>query len=302
MFLLAAIALAQANPTVRASPQPPAPAMAPAQAPLLHDTRGRPVMTVQINGKGPFPMVVDTAAQTSLMSRALATELALKPLNGGIGVNGATGSEQARLYPVDRMTNALVDARYVAMVELANGGVTEARGIIGMEFFTSRKLLIDRSTNRIAAEPSAPAGPGFATIVGSRTGEGFVQIPLTLDGVRIPALIDTGAAVTIANTAAFRLLGWAENDPRLSDGGEIRGASAGGQKIRIARIGTLSIGKIGLSNVPVMISGDGNSKPSIILGDDLLNLFSGYSIDFPRAELHIKVPAKKLMHKGSLGV
>ncbi|MGE7205429.1 retroviral-like aspartic protease family protein [Sphingomonas sp. NPDC019816] len=295
MLILAAMAMIQAQPA-----PPPAPARvvtstrpAPAasgEAPLQHDTRGRPVMTVQINGKGPFPMVVDTAAQTSLMSRALATELALKPLNGGIGVNGATGSEQARLYPVDRMTNPLIDMRFVAMVELTNAGVTDARGIIGMETFTSRKLLIDRSTKRIAAEPSAAAGPGFATIAGSGTGEGFVQIPLTLDGVRVPALIDTGAAVTIANAAAFRLLGWAENDPRLADGGEIRGASAGGQKIRVARIAKLSIGKIGLSNVPIMISEDDDPTPSIILGNDLLNLFPGYAVDFPRHELQIKLP------------
>ena len=293
MLLLAALALTQAQPAAATTPPPPPPAQAataPVQAPLLHDARGRPVMTVRINGKGPFPMVVDTAAQTSLMSRPLAEELGLKPLNRGIAIDGATGSAQARLYPVDRLTNPLVDARYVAMVELTNAGVTDARGIIGMESFTHRKLLIDRSTNRIAAEPSAPAGPGFATIAGSRTGTGFVEIPVTLDGVRVPALIDTGAAVTIANAAAFRLLGWTETDPRLSDGGEIRGASAGGQKIRRARIGKLSIGRIGLSNVPIMISDDQDTRPSLILGNDLLNLFPGYAVDFPRGELQIKLP------------
>lgn len=293
MLLLAALALTQAQPAAATPPPPPPPAQAataPVQAPLLHDARGRPVMTVRINDKGPFPMVVDTAAQTSLMSRPLAEELGLKPLNRGIAVDGATGSAQARLYPVDRLTNPLVDARYVAMVELTNAGVTDARGIIGMESFTHRKLLIDRSTNRIAAEPSAPAGPGFATIAGNRTGTGFVEIPVTLDGVRVPALIDTGAAVTIANAAAFRLLGWTETDPRLSDGGEIRGASAGGQKIRRARIGKLSIGRIGLSNVPIMISDDQDTRPSLILGNDLLNLFPGYAVDFPRGELQIKLP------------
>lgn len=293
MLLLAALALTQAQPAAATPPPPPPPAQAataPVQAPLLHDARGRPVMTVRINGKGPFPMVVDTAAQTSLMGRPLAEELGLKPLNRGIAVDGATGSAQARLYPVDRLTNPLVDARYVAMVELTNAGVTDARGIIGMESFTNRKLLIDRSTNRIAAEPSAPAGPGFATIAGNRTAAGFVEIPVTLDGVRVPALIDTGAAVTIANAAAFRLLGWSETDPRLSDGGEIRGASSGGQKIRRARIGKLSIGRIGLSNVPIMISDDQDTLPSLILGNDLLNLFPGYAVDFPRGELQIKLP------------
>lgn len=289
MLILAALALTQAQPAA-ATPLPAPVSATPAQAPLLHDARGRPVMTVQINGKGPIPMVVDTAAQTSLMSDALANELGLRPLNRGVAVNGATGSAQARLYPVDRLTNPLVDTRYVAMVELTNGGATDARGIIGMECFTNRKLLIDRSTNRIAAEPSAAAAPGFATIAGSRTGTGFVEIPVTLDGVRIPALIDTGAVVTIANAAAFRLLGWAKNDPRLSDGGEIRGASAGGQKIRRARIGKVAIGRIGLSDVPVMIADDNDPRPSIILGNDVLNLFPAYAVDFPRAELQIKLP------------
>ncbi|MGQ7440691.1 hypothetical protein ACTGZS_12425, partial [Streptococcus suis] len=100
-----------------------------------------------------------------------------------------------------------------------NSGVTSARGIIGMERFTGAKLLIDRSTNRIAISPSGPAPAGFATITGQRTGEGFVTVPMTLNGVQVPALIDTGAAVTIANAAAFRQLGWADGDPRLSDGG-----------------------------------------------------------------------------------
>lgn len=290
MILFAALALAQvqAAPGQPVTPAAPAPA---AQVPLLHDTRGRPVMTVQINGRGPFPMVVDTAAQTSLMSRALAEELALKPLPGGIAVNGATGGGQSRLYPVDRLTNGLIDVRRVALVELSNAGVTNARGILGMEHFIGRKLVIDRSGQRIAVAPSAPAGPGFATVAGRANALGFVEIPLTLDGVRLPALVDSGAAVTIANTAALRLLGWAETDPRLSDGGEIRGAAAAGQKIRIARIAKLSIGRIVLSNVPVMISTDDDPTPSVILGDDILNLFPGYSVDFPRAELQIKLPS-----------
>lgn len=293
MILIAALALTQAQAqTARAPVSPPVASSTAAEAPLLHDTRGRPVMTVRIDGKGPFPMVVDSAAQTSLMSRSLADELALKPLGGDIAVNGATGQGRARLYPIDTLSNPLIDAHRIAMVELANGGVTDARGIIGMEQFAKRRLVIDRSTQRIAAEPSGPAGPGYATISGQANELGFVEIPMTIDGVRVPALIDTGAAVTVANAAAFRLLGWASDDPRLSAGGEIRGAAAGGQKIRIAHIGKLAIGKIALSNVPIMISSDPDPRPSIILGNDLLNLFPGYKVDFPRAESQIKLPPK----------
>lgn len=297
MILIAALALGQTQATpvpaeTTVPARPPVAQLSSTQAPLLHDRRGRPVMTVKINGKGPFPMVVDTAAQTSLMNRTLAQELALKPLGGGIAVNGATGGGQSRLYPVDRLANPLIDARRVALVELANDDVTDARGIIGMEHFAKRKLVIDRSTQRIAAEPSGPAGPGFATVAGHANDLGFVEIPMTLDDVRITALVDTGAAVTIANAAALRLLGWAENDPRLSAGGEIRGASARGQRVRIARIGKVALGRIALSNVPIMVSDDHDPKPSVLLGNDILNLFPAYGVDFPRAELQIKLPSK----------
>ncbi|MEJ8630023.1 hypothetical protein P0F65_09750 [Sphingomonas sp. I4] len=44
--------------------------------------------------------------------------------------------------------------------------------------------------------------------------------------------------------------------------------------------------------MPIAISNDDDSKPSIILGNDLLNLFPGYAVDFPLAQLQIKLPAK----------
>ncbi|MEH3036624.1 MAG: retroviral-like aspartic protease family protein [Sphingomonas adhaesiva] len=295
MPVIAALLLLQAaaaTPPTRPAPPPaePATAIATAEAPLLHDTRGRPVMTVRINGKGPFPMVVDTAAQTSLMAAGLAAELGLKPMADGIRVEGATGASQSRLYPVDRIGNALFDARYVAVVELSNSGVTDARGIIGMERFTDARLVVDRTARRIARTASGPAPAGFATIAGQRTAEGFVTVPMTLNGVSVPALVDSGAAATIVNAAAFRLLGWADTDPRISNGGEIRGAAAGGQAIRTARFDKVGVGRITLSNVPLSVADDGATRPSIILGSDLLNLFPGYAVDFPRAELHIRLP------------
>ena len=42
-----------------------------------------------------------------------------------------------------------------------------------------------------------------------------------------------------------------------------------------------------------MVSDDGAPTPSVILGSDLLNLFPGYAVDFPRRELQIKLPTRK---------
>ncbi len=43
-----------------------------------------------------------------------------------------------------------------------------------------------------------------------------------------------------------------------------------------------------------MIADDGAPTPSLILGNDLLNLFPGYAVDFPRAELQINLPGSTL--------
>ncbi|MEC7818161.1 MAG: aspartyl protease family protein [Pseudomonadota bacterium] len=257
---------------------------------LLHDSRGRPVMEVAINGTGAIPMVVDTAAQVSMMASDLADELHLAPLPGGIMVNGATGVSRSRLFPVDRLCNPLIDRTDIAMVELANSGVTEARGIVGMDQFVGQRLVVDRTAKRIQATESLPEPADYAVIRGRSTPEGFVEIPVALDGVQAHALVDSGAAVTIANAEAIRLLGWAENDPRVTDGGTIRGAAAEQQAIRKAVIGTVSIGSIELTNVPVMIVDDGGTAPTLLLGSDILNLFPGYAVDFASSELQIRLP------------
>lgn len=299
MLILAALALsqvqAQAAPPEAQRPCSPFAGQAPvtiAETPLLHDTRGRPVMNVSLNGSGPFRMVFDTAAQTSLISPALAGELALRPAQGSIDVTGATGTAQSRLYPVDRIGNALFQQRYVLLTELSNSNVTDARGIIGVESFSGCKLYFGRTAGTITVSPSAPAATGFAGITGHVTGEGLVEIPMALNDVAMPGLIDSGAAVTMVNRAGLRELGWTDDDPRLTDGGEIRGASALGQKIQMAKFDKVAIGRIVLSHVPVMIADDGSDQPSIILGSDLLNLFEGYAVDFGRGELQIELPKK----------
>ncbi len=83
------------------------------------------------------------------------------------------------------MHNALLDARNVALVELPNANVTDARGIIGMERLGRGKLLIDRSTARITTAPSGPRRSGLrADPLCSAPANAFVTVPVTLDGCR----------------------------------------------------------------------------------------------------------------------
>lgn len=261
---------------------------------LRRDAGGRPVISAQLNGKGPFDMVLDTAAQTSLLSPALATELGLKPLEEKMAINGAVGNVAASVYPVDRFTTDLFEADHVGMLSLPNAQTTSARGIVGIERFAKSKLLFDRLAGRLTVVPSGPAPAGYVTVAGQVYG-GLVTIPLVVNGVTIQALVDTGAGPTVANFQALKALGWANDDPRLKAAGAVRGAGMGMAAAKIGVMDSVKLGPITLGNLPIVfadLAAGRDAPPSIMLGSNVLNLLEAYAVDFPRGELQIRVPAK----------
>ncbi|MBU4196285.1 MAG: aspartyl protease family protein [Alphaproteobacteria bacterium] len=298
LILIASLALSTQAPA--GEPQlPPAQAeAAPAVsrvAVLTRDTRGRPTLDAEINGKGPFRMVVDTAAQTSLVTLPLVDELKLLAI-GEMNIGGVAGQQQAGLYGVDRFKTPLFDVESVGMLALPNAGVTEARGIIGMERFTGDRLLFDHAANRLSLERSGAAADGFVAVAGRLDDSGLLTVPVEIDGVTFTALVDTGAAVSVASGGALRALGWAETDPRLTPAGEIRGATQHGTVVLEGVVGRIRLGPVNFREAPlIFIAGEADDAgaeggPSLILGADLLNNLDAYALDFPRSELQIRIP------------
>lgn len=263
---------------------------------LGRDTRGRPTLTARFNGQGPFAMVLDTGAQTSLVSTSLADELDLPELDGGLGVNGVSGAEQARLFAVDRFQTDLFDADAVAVPALPNDGVTEARGIVGMERLASGRLVFDQIAHRIRLEPSDGPHDGYAVIQGRLNDAGLLVVPVKIDGVELDALVDTGAAISVVSGAPAQVLGWAEDDPRIKAAGVMRGAAGQGAEVNSAKVGRLAVGPVTFRDLDLFFStpsGASNadaSPPSLILGSDLLNNLEGFAVDFPKAQLLIRIP------------
>lgn len=267
--------------------------VAPRSAALRLDRAGRPMISTLFNGKGPFDMVVDTGAQSTVITASLAGELQLAPLPGQtIDVVGVSGRSPVSLYPVDELKTDLFSAHYVALPALPNAGSTSARGILGMEYFVQGKLSFNHREGRFVLAESGPAPKGSVALKGYRNEAGLLHVPLLLDGVSIDALVDTGASTTVVNWPAMAALGWSRDDPRLSAGGGIRGATTSATMVQKARIAKVRLGPATLSDVPVVVTPPvaGEQAPQVILGIDLLSLLLGYAVDFPRAELQIAVP------------
>lgn len=302
--LLAAVALSaiqnpvEAVPPVAASaPDHAATASATRSSPLSRDTRGRPTITATINGQGPYAMVLDTAAQTSLVTLPLARDLGLPALGQQMSIAGASGQAQADLYGVDRFSTDLFDAEGVAMLALPNAGATEARGIVGMEMFAAGRLTFDPTAHTVSYQPSGAPAEGYAVVKGRLDDTGLLIVPVEIDGVAFDALVDTGAAVSVASGGALKALGWSPNDPRLKPAGAITGAGRQETSVQSGRVARVSLGPVNFRDLNLIFTPDAPadspaepaSKPTLILGSDLLNALDAFAIDFPKAEMLIRV-------------
>lgn len=263
-------------------------------AEIRYDRANRPVIATEMNGKGPYFMVVDTASQATLMVPQLAKLLGLTALDSDMTINGATGAVKAQFYPVDRFTSPLFDIRDVGLLALPNPGSTQAAGIIGMDMFIDKALAFHTHERYLTTYPTGQVPGNYATLKAHDSASGLLTVTVQINGIDVPALVDSGAAATIANEGVLAALGWNFNDEHLVDDGEIAGATSDVTSIKKATIHTLQLGPIKLSDVPVRFTPPrGESRPELILGNDILNLFNGYALDFPAQEFLIFYPPKK---------
>lgn len=169
-----------------------------------------------------------------------------------------------------------------------------------MDLFADKKLLFNTQKGQLSVLPSGTALTGFISHKGETRSNGLLAVPIALNGVKVNALIDTGAAATIAPPAVLKALGWKKNDPHLKEGGEIKGATKNATRIREAIIDTLTLGPVNFRNIPLRFTdspisrGIGQSDEAVvILGADLLDYLQAYALDFPKGELQILMPPPK---------
>ncbi|GGF84372.1 retropepsin-like aspartic protease [Alteromonas lipolytica] len=263
-------------------------------APLRFDNRQRPVIATHINQQGPYFMVVDTAAEASLLVPEMGNILGLTPRESEMTIRGATGVTQARYFAVDHFASPLFNFTDMVLFELPNPGSTPAAGIIGMDIFQQQALQFHIAESRLEVLPSGSFDDKQRYLpVPALAHDGLaMQIMVKLNGVEIPATIDTGAAVTIATPSVLKALGLSFDDPGLTAEGEIHGATKEGIAIKKAELDSLSLGPITLRNIPVRFTASShNPAAAMTIGVDLLYLFEGFVLDFPAQQFYLMLPA-----------
>lgn len=262
---------------------------------LETDRYRRMTVPVTIGDEGPFRFMIDTGAQATVLSRALADRLELFERRSATLV-GMASRMSVETTVVENLglgsrrfhiqTAPLVEGVYI-------GG---ADGILGVDSLQNQRVLLDFVKEEImVADAEALGGNrGYEIIVTARRRLGQLIITRAkLEGIPVSVIIDTGAQGSIGNLALLERLRSrrAVGEVILTD---INGQQLAGPA-KIAR--ELSVDRVTLKNFPVLFAdsppfhGLGLAdEPALILGMSELKLFRRVAIDFRSGKILFDLP------------
>lgn len=171
----------------------------------LEVTGRHPIVLAKINGKGPYPFVLDTAAGLTVLDKRLGKKLKLKSY-GRTQVGDATGSAS---HPVEMVG---WDSIELGQAQITNGSAILMdlqelfdhepgcpKGILGVGLFEECLLTLDYPHKQVVLEKGSLPEPDGKTILSC----GFSSLPTIhaeLAEQPIDLVIDSGAATCLALT------------------------------------------------------------------------------------------------------
>jgi predicted aspartyl protease len=257
---------------------------------LTPDRSTRMTVSVLLDGKGPYPFVVDTGAERTSVSNELAATLALRSA-GNARLHSVTGVTPVGLYHIgtlDMDRHRATDLRAPGMAGAHLGGL----GLIGVDTLKQQRITMDFRKRTMTIAPSKTrdaAARGDDIIVKARSRAGrLVIMDATLDGARVAVILDTGSQTSLGNEALKRKL-FAQRRKRPSALIELRDVIGGRMTATYTTTHALKISDFQLNALPIALA-DAHiftelgfaDKPAMLLGMDALALFERVTIDFRR--------------------
>jgi predicted aspartyl protease len=309
--------------TCGAAPLPPQPAVPgyvtesalaseadapPLVLPLANDQSMRMTVMVRIAGQGPYSFLVDTGSERTAISRQLATQL---KLGSGIPirVHSVLGTETVATVDIPQLGvgDRMLSVRDAPMFEAQHIG---AAGILGIDSLHAQRVVFDFKAREMRIAPgSIDEGARLekeTIVVRARSRKGrLILTRVSLDGIPIDAIIDTGSQVSIGNLPLMRQLRRLSQDRTklrklpAGDATAVMEAVTGQVKsVDIARFQRLNLGGFELRDVSLAFADAQvfeqlgyERKPAILLGIDAMRSFDKVTIDFARRKVRFVLPA-----------
>jgi predicted aspartyl protease len=258
------------------------------------DRDDRMTVPVLLGGKGPFRFLVDTGANRTVVSTALAAAMGLSsgPVKTLHSVSGTTLVRTANV-PRLELSRGRVRSVEAALLEAAHMG---ADGIVGVDSLRSEKVIFDfrrRVISIVPAKQRVRDEPGTIVVSGKLKQGHLIVTSATANRVPLMAVLDTGSEITMGNAALRARL---EARGKLGPPERVAMKSVTGQVLigEAFHMKTVTFGDVELHDLVILFTSAPifhqlglESRPALLLGMNALRAFDKVSIDFGRKQLRM---------------
>lgn len=264
-------------------------------ATTLSDTN-RMLAAVTIGNSGPYPFIVDTAAERSVIARQVAAELNLPPSGRG-RVLSMTNAREISMVSAPDVSFGFGAPRDLRLFAL-DGDHIGAAGVLGIDALRGQRVVLDFEALEMRVGPAAralpPEGPNDIIVRGRARYGQLVLIDSSAAGVPVDVIVDSGLQTSIGNDALRRLL-----VSRRNSFERIRLMSITGEHLDAdyTRVDNLRIGGVAIRGMPVAFADTYffqrmrmTRRPALLLGMDSLHMFRRVTVDFRHRRAHFLLP------------
>lgn len=252
-------------------------------------------MTVPVNiaDAGPWPFIIDTGAQRTVISRELANVLKLER-GRDVMLTAITGRSQVRTAVIPNLRVSVLGGAKIEAPALAARHLG-ATGMLGIDSLQGHKVTINFDNDTMTVQRAERRGRGARAhpdevVVTARSYLGqLVVTNAYYNGRPIRVVLDTGSPVSIGNEPLRKLVARQSTRPL-----EVTSVTGETLSIGYTQLNSVKFGSLEIQNLPIAFSIAApfkqfklDKRPALLLGMDALKLFRRVEIDFVNRELRL---------------
>ena len=243
--------------------------------------RGFITAPAMLDGK-PATLVIDTGAETSLVTPIAETSLRLQPDPGrrttvqGTGGTLTTQNALLQSFGIGGM-EVLDQSVAVGPLPVAHGAAMNAAGLLGADWFKDFDVELDLPHRRLALYQVEGCSGDYmpwqgpkASVIADIYRRGLVILPAELDGRRITALLDSGANRSVVSATAAARLGFGTSALAQDRAGMALGVDGASLATYDHRFGELRVGGTRYASPTLNVSPLHVTVADMLLGIDWL--------------------------------
>ncbi|MBO9622199.1 MAG: aspartyl protease family protein [Sphingomonas sp.] len=262
----------------------------------------RLTVPVALGASGPYNFIIDTGAERTVVSRELAGSLRLVP-SQPVMLTSMTGSRRVDTVLVPQLMIPSVGEHHSIVAPALAGRNLGAAGLLGIDTLQNHQVTIDFDSGTMSVRPSAKRKRKTSYIRGEIVVTAkslFGQLIVTdayFGNTRVQVVLDTGAQVTMGNSALRRRIGGRLKTQPI----EFTSVLGDTARAEYSNVEGIKIGDVLFGSMPVAFADVApferfglTERPALLLGMDALRSFRRVEIDFPNRQVRFQMPKSAL--------